>query len=309
MELFLNYIETLFFLGIVVLIGVVIGRVFKLSIKNISIFNEFGLTPLFIFGSIILVEINLSLLWIVIFAFLLMSVVSILSWKLTEKFTAEKTGNLIGLCAGMGNSGNYGIPIVKVLFGSNIVPLYSLFIVAQIIYTATVGYYIASREQRPMIDAVKFVLKLPLVYAGLLALIIQLGYPDTSTQIETFILQYWDWFLNIVIGMGLLIMGLGFASMKIHDFKIKFQTLVFLTRFGLFPLLTVLFIIIDQQFLHLLTTEIYHLFIIFSILPCAITITILAAMTNIEPGRAAAAILTTTIFATFFIPIVAYLWF
>ncbi|MBK66813.1 MAG: hypothetical protein CMP22_01620 [Rickettsiales bacterium] len=309
MEIFLNFVETLSILFLVVLCGVIVGKNINFSMKKISAFNEVLLSPLFIFGSLILVEMDISLFWIALIAFSLMSVVSIISWKTLERFGYDETGNLIGLCGAMGNSGNFGIPVIKVIFGSSIIPLYSLFIVSNILYAASVGYYIAGRGQLPVWKAFKFVFKLPMIHAAIVALLIQFFLPDFRLNIELAILPYWDGFVNVVIAYGLFVIGLAFSDAKLNDFHWKFQLPVFGSRFLLFPLLTFAFIWVDETYLHLLSTQIHNLFIIFSLLPCARKIIMMAAMTDINPGRAAAAVLTTTIFATFFIPIVAYIWF
>lgn len=309
MELFLNLIETFAYLFMIVLAGVIVGKYIDIDLHKVSKFNEIIMAPAFIFGSLLLVDMNINLLWITLLALLVMCLVSLIGWKGAERFGHDHTGNLIGLCGAMGNSGNFGIPVVTVLFGAAIVPLYSVFIVANILYAASVGYYIAGRGRLPVLKSLFFVLKLPMIHAAIIALFIQFFTPDLRFDMTQMIEPYWDIFVKIVVAYGLFVIGIAFGEMTFDDFHWHFQLPVFITRFGLAPLLTFLALYIESRYFNVFTPIIRELFIVFSVMPCARKVIMMAAMTDIEPGKAAAAVLTTTIFATCLIPPLALLFF
>lgn len=238
-----------------------------------------------------------------------MGFVSIIGWKFFERIGYKESGNLIGLCGALSNCGNFGIPIVKVVFGSAILPIYSLFIIANILYAASIGYYIAGRGQRPMRESIMFVLKLPMIHAALMALIIQLLLPEFRTEVKDAVMIIWEEYVTAFTWFGLFVIGLVFSHTKLSDFNWRFQLPVFTSRFLFYPALTLLFVWLDQTYFYLFTPTLHKLFYVYSILPCARKIIMIAAMTDIDPGKAAAAVLSTTIFATFMIPLVSYLFF
>ncbi len=71
------------------------------------------------------------------------------------------------------NAGNYGLSLVLFAFGEEILARAVVVFIANVILNNTLGVYIASSGRRPPLAAVKSILKVPAVYATLLAFIVK----------------------------------------------------------------------------------------------------------------------------------------
>lgn len=305
MTLFFSILKTLSYIYGACFIGFVSGKKIVINLKRLSMANEYFLAPVFIFCSVVLLDFDLTALRLPFCAVILMSLVATIGWKGAHFLGQDdKQSSLVGLCGALGNSANFGIPIVTLFMGASYIPLYSLLIISNILFTATYGYYIASRGQYGVRDAFIYVCRLPLIYALMIAVVLKLFFPVVAIALIDMINLFWDFFLFGLIAYGLFVIGVAFSGMKKHDFNLSFQWSVLVMRFIISPLMMALFIIVDVYILGWFDADIYSLLVIFSLLPTAKKIIMMASLLEIQPSKAAAAILITTLVASILMPLI-----
>lgn len=77
------------------------------------------------------------------------------------------------LTVAFGNTGNYGLPLVKFAFGNDALAVASIFYVTTTILFNTVGVIIASLGHMDLRSAVLGIFKLPIMYGVLLAILVK----------------------------------------------------------------------------------------------------------------------------------------
>jgi malate permease and related proteins len=101
-------------------------------------------------------------------------VMGILAFLLGRLFRLDRPYLLaVILTVAFGNTGNYGLPLVKFAFGDDALAVASLFYVTTTIMFNTVGVVIASLGHTDFKSAVLGLFKLPIVYGVLLALLVK----------------------------------------------------------------------------------------------------------------------------------------
>jgi predicted permease len=101
-------------------------------------------------------------------------VMGLLAFFLGKIFRLERPYLLaVILTVAFGNTGNYGLPLVKFAFGDDALAVASLFYVTTTILFNTVGVVIASLGHMDLKSALNGLFKLPIIYGVTLALLIK----------------------------------------------------------------------------------------------------------------------------------------
>jgi malate permease and related proteins len=105
-----------------------------------------------------------------------------------------------------------------------------------------------------------------------------------------------------------MIIGMGLAGASWKSIDMSFISLTFLAKFICWPGLMALLIFVDKNSLHIFDTDIYNVLIIMSIVPLAANTVAIATELRTHPEKAAVAVLLSTIFALFYIPLIVSLF-
>jgi malate permease and related proteins len=231
----LNIILPIF---LVIGIGFVMDRKFKLDIRTLSRLNFYVFVPIFIFIKILGSNIQLSqVARICSFALLHAAVlcavfVPVFSLK---PFRGNKSILLMGTL--FYNAGNYGIPLMMLAFGSQAVGVISVIIMCQNLLCFTFGIFMIKSGRSGFREVLKGFLDIPVIYAigaGFamralhLALISQLKVP--LTQIS-----------DGLIGLALLTLGVQLAR-NAAGMDIKAVSWGVFSRLAVSPLAAVLLV-------------------------------------------------------------------
>jgi malate permease and related proteins len=101
-------------------------------------------------------------------------IIGTIAFLLGKLFQLERTTLLaVILTVSFGNTGNYGLPLVKFAFGTEALAVASLFYVTTTILFNTVGVVIASLGHTDLKSALLGLFRIPVVYGVLLALVIK----------------------------------------------------------------------------------------------------------------------------------------
>ncbi|HNA88307.1 MAG TPA: AEC family transporter [Anaerolineales bacterium] len=155
--------------------GYVLGKALTVDSRTIGRMVFYIFSPLLVFNLMITSQLNLKqALTTIAYTATVILVMGLAAFLLGKLFRLERTHLLaIILTVAFGNTGNYGLPLVKFAFGDEALAVASIFYVTTTILFNTAGVIIASLGHLDLKSAILGVFRLPIVYAVLVALIIK----------------------------------------------------------------------------------------------------------------------------------------
>ncbi len=117
---------------------------------------------------------------LVLFTILSMGAITVLAWLITVCLKMDRlTSSAFVLSVSLINGINYGIPLNEFAFGQSGLERAIVIGVSGGLYASTVGIFLASWGQASIWQAIKNVFRVPLVYASLLGLVVNLCHIPT----------------------------------------------------------------------------------------------------------------------------------
>lgn len=206
----------------------------------------------------------------------------------------------MGFAAGTGNTGYFGLPVAYAIFNQDLIGLVVLAILGTILFENSIGFFITARGHYSFKESIIKVVKLPTIYAFFLGLIVNLS----GVQMGTIYTGAVESFRGAYTILGMMIIGLGLSGIVEYKFDLKFIGLTFLAKFLWWPLMTAAVIFADISFFHLYNPGIHKVLILMSIVPIAANTVAFASALKAQPEKASLAVLLTTVFALFYIPMI-----
>ena len=174
-ELITTFANNLFPILLVSSAGFVLGKLLTVDSRSLGRVVFYVFSPLLVFDLMIKSELSLrQALTTVGYTISVIAVMGSLAFIFGKLFRLEKPYLLaVILTVAFGNTGNYGLPLVKFAFGDDSLAVASLFYVTTTILFNTVGVVIASIGHMDLKSAVLGLFRLPSIYGVALALIIK----------------------------------------------------------------------------------------------------------------------------------------
>lgn len=196
------------------------------------------------------------------------------------------------------NAGNYGLPVVLFAFGQTALSYASLFFVTNAILMYTLGVVIASMGTAGLAQALGGLIKIPAVYALLLALLIM----RTGWKVPLPLDRTVTLLGNASIPAMLVLLGMQFKNVSWSG-KMLPLSITSLMRLVISPALTLLLVPLFG-----ITGFARQASVLQAGMPAAVLNTILATEYNIEPSLITAAVFVTTLLSPLTLtPLLAYL--
>ena len=197
------------------------------------------------------------------------------------------------------NSGNYGIPLIELVFKSNPIATASqLFIVVmQNLTSNTFCVFQASAGSSTKKEAWKNMLKMPALYVLALVAIVKL----TGFEIPRSVMIPLDYLANAFIGMALLMLGVQLASVE-SRFQMRDVFSISLIKIILAPAIGFGIVLLFG-----IKGVLAQALVIGVSTPAAVNTVIIAREFDNEPDFAAQIVVMTTLICTFSLPVVIYL--
>jgi predicted permease len=153
--------------------GYIAGKWLHVEARSISRVVFYLFSPCLIFDLLVTSEIqNNDMLLMVGFTTATILVVTALTWVIGRIFKLErKMMAAVLICTMTINAGNYGLSLNLFAFGEEALAYASLFFVTSAIITYTFGTMVASMGKSSLGESFKGLIKIPTVYAVILALI------------------------------------------------------------------------------------------------------------------------------------------
>lgn len=304
MDIFTNLLLNIIPLYLCVALGFAGGRLLDIDRNSISRLVVYIIVPIIFFRG----GMNTALTWDILKLIIIVCSICILLcltfYSIGKRIWNDATANVLGLAAGQGNMGYFGLPVAMTLFADNTVSLYMVMIIAMIIQESTLGFYITARGKHTALDAFKKLLKIPTLYAYSAGLM--LGH--VGATIPKFLEGFFDHVFGAYTMLGMMIVGLGLASIRRFSFDLKFISLTFLAKFVCWPLCAFGVIALDTAFFHQFDAMTHKALILLSIVPLAANSVAIASILDAHPEKAASAVFLSTLFALFYVPLMV-MWF
>jgi predicted permease len=155
--------------------GFILGKLLTVDSRSIGRVVFYVFSPLLVFDLMIKSELNLGQAFTTVaYTASVIATMGLLAFMLAKLFRLERPHLLaVILTVAFGNTGNYGLPLVKFAFGDDALAVASIFYVTTTILFNTVGVVIASIGHMDLKSAVLGLFKLPSIYGVALAVIIK----------------------------------------------------------------------------------------------------------------------------------------
>lgn len=297
--LFHNIAPVFFLIGL----GYILGKEFQLDIRSLSKVSVYVLVPSTIIVKMYETAIDLNLLMPVIFTFLFvmsLSVVSLIPAKLNGYGDSKR--NAFKNAIMFYNSGNFGLPLITLVFANTPMVEYAVSVqimvmISQNLLNYTLGFYNAARGNMGVKSAVKAVLKMPAIYTILLALLLKAVPYDMR---DFFLWPAITYASNAMIAVNLLILGI---QLSLVSFKLKNGDvyLAAFMRLCVGPILAYLLIILLQ-----LDGVMAKVLLISSAVPTAVNTVLIAVEFENEHEFATQTVVATTLLCLFTLPLVIF---
>lgn len=302
----MNVFFSLFFnlLPLYVLIGAgyFAARVLHVDRDSLATLAIYLFMPVVVFGFVADLDFKWSLTALPFLIYFMSAVVGLGFFRLGQWVFRDNQANLMAMCASMGNTGYFGLPLVLLFFDQDTVAIYIFMMLGGLVYEATIGYYIAARGHFDVRQSIIKLLRFPTIYA------MAAGFMVNAAQIELpdLLWTYWGYFKGAYVVIGMMIVGAALARVQKFVFGPRFIALVFSGKFIVFPAFAFAAIAVDQHILHWFSGTIHDLVMMSAIVPPAANVAAFASKMNVQPEKAATTILIGTVFALFYIP--AVIW-
>ncbi len=307
MLIFTGFLVKLLPLWLSVLFGFIMGRTLKVQKSDIANVLVFLLLPLITFHGAYTMEVNLRTFSLPLFFFTACSLVTFLFLWIGRMFWKDNTANLLGFASGYGNYGYFALPAAIALFGKEAEALVIIAGVGYTLYTGTVGYFVTARGNFSARESLHKTLMLPSVYTLVLGFLLNLSGIKPGIAWGTDFGQVYTEFFRDIRGaysiMGMMLAGIAISD--IHRIKIdwRFASLTGIAHFLAWPLLIGAYIYLDLSLLHFFPVLILKIIFLLSLIPTGVNLIAYATQLGVQPEKAAVAILVTTVFGMFYIPV------
>lgn len=304
MDIFLALFTKIIPLYVLIFLGYIAGKYLHVKKESIATIVIYTITPMIIFWGAYTSSISASTVSLPFLTFILACILCLIFYAIGKFFYKDSTANLLGFIAGEANVGYFGLPVAIALFSPQLVALYTMAIIGSNIYESTLGFFIAARGHNTATEALKRLVKLPIIYAFLLGLVLNITHINLGPTYNDFATN----FKGAYVVFGMMIVGLGLAEVKRSEFDFRFISLSMIAKFVVWPIIVLLIFALDSVSLHLYNTDIYKIMLLYSIAPIAANAIAYTTHLRLHPEKASMAVILSTLFALVYIPLIAALF-
>ncbi len=174
-ELFNTFANNLLPILLIAAAGFVLGRTLTVDSRTIGRMVFYIFSPLLVFNLMVTSQLNLNqALTTVGYTTAVIAVMGGIAFLLGKIFQLQRSHLLaLIITVAFGNTGNYGLPLVKFAFGDEALAVASVFYVTTTILFNTAGVVIASLGHLDLKSAILGVFRLPILYAVAVALFLK----------------------------------------------------------------------------------------------------------------------------------------
>jgi predicted permease len=299
-ELFTTFANNLLPIFLVSGSGFLLGKFLTVDSRSLGRVVFYVFSPLLVFDLMVKSKLNLQEAFTTVaFTASIIMVMGLIAFFLGKIFQLERPYLLaVILTVAFGNTGNYGLPLVKFAFGDDALAVASLFYVTTTILFNTVGVVIASLGHMDLKSALSGLFKLPIIYGVTLALLIKFA----GIQLPLPVSRTIEIAANGAIPVMLILLGLELTRIQwTHSFRAL--GLGVLTKLLLAPLVGLLL-----ASLFGLEHTAQQGSVLEASMPAAVATTVVATEYKLEPSLVTAIVFLGTVLSPLTLtPLIVYL--
>lgn len=298
MDIFFLLSQNIAPLYILIACGYVAGRWMDVNLHSMAIVAIYFLAPMVNFGAMMKLEFDPAYAALPLIVFTGSAAIGCITYWFANRRWKDNSANLISMSSVTGNTGYFGLPIILALFDERYAGIYLLMNAALILSELGLGYYFGARGHADMKGAVLKVLKLPVVYALLAGISLNM----LGVKLSPLVARYTDYATGAWVLVGMMLIGIALGKQEKIIFEPRLIKWLFTAKFALWPAFGALFIASDILFFQLYDAKIHAMIAIFCAVPLAGNLVAYAANLNLRPERVAGAVLASTLLALFTVP-------
>ena len=287
--------------GIFVL-GYIGQKKLNLEPKQISAMALYLMSPFLVFRTFYSVDLNLEYMYLFIFTFLLCLALILIVYIISflRHYSVTETSGMV-LASAFMNNGNYGTPVIFLLFGATGLDYAIVLMVGQQLVMCTIGIYFAAKgspEGNGFKTAMHAVFKMPIVYGALIGgLFKELNIPLSTSILEAVNLVADAAIPTIMITLGMQLANISLKKIPVHKLSVALMLKLAVSPAIAFVL--TLFLPVGDM--------VKHIMIIVAAMPTAANTTMYALQFNTEPEFVSSATFISTSLSLVTLPIVFFL--
>ena len=222
-------------------IFIIMGYISKMSFKEkiddktITILNVYFLQVFLTFWGLLVRPVDITLLYAPSIYLAIVMVVVIIS-ALVAKFLFEnkKEYSIAAVAAVIGNTGNLGIPLNIAIFGEESIPYTTVVNLVNVFVVYTIGVYYYSRGTYDAKTSLLNIVKLPILWAAVLAIILSVNnYKPSEVVMNTLMMGAYA-----SMTMQLFLFGIYLYGTKIKEISKRLVVWVLSFKFLILPVVT-----------------------------------------------------------------------
>jgi hypothetical protein len=201
-------------------------------------------------------------------------------------FSGTKDRSIATVAALIGNTGNLGIPLGIALFGEESIPYTTLINLVNVFVVYTIGVFYYSRGEFSIRDSLMNILKLPVLWAAMIAILLNLiGYVPSPAVDKTLMMGAYA-----SMTMQLVLFGIYLYGIKLGEINLRLTAWVNGTKFILIPLIA--FVVLGMVEMSPMVKGLLFLELI---VPLAVANVNLSSLYNCSPRAVTAQVFVTSL--------------
>ncbi len=284
---------------LLILLGFIAGKVLQVKKESIATLLIYTIAPVVVFNGVVTTPLTLSTLSLPLLFFCIGGIICGLFYWLGGFFWKTSERNILAFAAASGNTGYFGIPVALALFGESHLGFVVLSTLGLILFENSVGFFIVAKGNHTSREALIKLVTLPSLYAFILGVIVYSSHISLGSVLNDVMTS----FRGAYTILGMMLLGLGMASVSRAHLDRPFTVLAFIAKFIVWPVVVGCIIFLDSTFWHFYTTDIYTVILLLSIVPLAANTVAFATQLRAHPEKAALTVLLSTLFAILYIPL------
>jgi predicted permease len=272
-----------------IVMGYLAKRAFKEQIddKTITLLNVYFLQVFLTFWGLLLHPVDITLLYAPSIYLLIVIIALIFAALFAHRlFLVKKEYSIAMVAAIIGNTGNLGIPLNIAIFGEASIPYTTVVNLVNVFVVYTIGVYYYSRGTFDVKTSLKNIIKLPILWAALLAIFLSVnGYKPNEAIMKMLMMGAYA-----SMTMQLFLFGIYLYGTKIREINKNLISWVLSFKFLLLPILA--FIVLYNLELDAMIKGIIFIELL---MPLAVANVNLASLYDCEPKTVTALVLFSSL--------------
>lgn len=300
MALFLTLIGKIFPLYLNIGLGYLASRFLRVDRGAVAALLFYIVGPLVVFSATINVRIEPAVAFLPLFFYAICSLAAWIGLKVFVPRWHDATGNILAFTAATGNTGYFGIALALLLFPPDIADIFIFTVLSSFFFEATTGFYVTAKGMFTARQSLGKVLRLPVLYAFIVALILNLA----GVSLPQPLTEYSSQFKIAYSLLGMMVIGMGLTGLRqAGGVDRRFIAIALFSRHLFWPLLILALILLDRAFYQLLPPELHKVMFVFTIVPLAGNTVTLAVLLKAHPEKAALTVLLSTLLSLLTVPL------